>query len=113
MQKVSANRDRRFLSAIDFIPNDGTSQKFTVQTDLMSASGQRMEFKQRVTRETLQSLVFRDRFAPAALGDDRHLFTMAGIATNECFHPARWCRRLAIHKRKVDLFHFAQAELIL
>ena len=88
MQKVTVDFNRRVLSSIHLIPHDGTAEEGAMQTDLVRAPGERMEFEQGVMAELFERLVFADRFAPLARRQDGHLLAVAGVAADGGFHAA-------------------------
>src|SRR5688572_27808331 len=113
MEKMSFHFDGRFFSSIDLITNNRTSQKRTMQSDLMRSSGNRMKFQQSVVLEALNCFVFRDRFAPTTFGNNGHPPSMAWITSNVRFHAAGGGRWFSVHKSQIGFFNLSQTELIL
>src|SRR5690349_3002074 len=113
MQKMTPDFNREFLSSIDFIADNGATQKRTMKSDLVRAAGQRVKFQQGVIPKTLNRLVFRDRFSPPALGDDRHPFAMTRVAPDVRFDPTGGRGRLSIDQRQIGFLDLPESELIL
>src|SRR5688572_22048249 len=84
-----------------------------MQTDLMCATCERMKLKQRVIRKTFDRLVFRNGYAPATLGNNRHPLAVTRVAPNVRLDAARWRGRFSVDEREIGFVDFPQAELVL
>src|ERR1051325_803714 len=112
MEEMPSHFDCRLLSSIDLIPHNWTSQKGAVQSDLVCATCQRMEFKEGVICKAFQRLVLRDRFSSATFRNNRHALAMTGVTSYIGFHTTRWRGRFSIHQCQISFFHLPQTKLI-